>query len=60
MKKGGKSGQLLVKGNPNRSLLALRIVVNGNKRMPKGGKALAKGDITKIAKWISQGAQFDW
>lgn len=59
MKQGGKNGVLLVKKNPNRSLLVLRLIANEKQRMPKGGKALSKKEIKRIAKWIKQGAKFD-
>ena len=59
MKKGGQSGVLLVIGNPMRSLLIQRMIVQGNARMPKGKDALPKEDIEKIAKWIKEGAKFD-
>lgn len=61
MKQGSQSRlPLVVPKSPNASLLLARMVApNPAQRMPKGGDALSETDITKIAKWIAQGASFD-
>ena len=60
MKKGGGSGPIVAVKNPGASSLVLRMAAsNPAQRMPKGGEALPFEDITKIAKWITQGAAFD-
>ena len=60
MKKGGKSGQLLQIGNPQRSLLMSRVTAaNPAQRMPKDASALSNEEVTLLANWIKQGAKFD-
>lgn len=60
MKKGGKSGQLLQIGNPQRSLIMARVTAtNPAQRMPKDAAALNLEEITLLANWIKQGAKFD-
>jgi hypothetical protein len=50
---------LLVAGNHRGSLIMLRLLAPARQRMPKGGEALPKADLEKIATWIDQGAKFD-
>lgn len=60
MKKGGKSGQLLQIGNPQRSLIMARVTAaNPAQRMPKDTSALNNEETTLLANWIKQGAKFD-
>lgn len=59
-KAGGRSGQLLVIGKPDNSLLIARLIApNAADRMPRNADALPNDDIQTIAKWIDQGAKFD-
>ncbi len=59
MRQGGGSGPLLVPGNAQRSMLAMRLVAPGQQRMPRGQDQLPQAEITKIATWINQGARYD-
>lgn len=59
MRKGGRSGLLLVPGNPNTSLMALKLIAPDNQRMPKNAPALEQDQIKLIANWIKEGARFD-
>lgn len=59
MRKGGRSGLLLVPGNPRASLMALKLIAPDNQRMPKNAPALEQNQIELIAKWIQEGARFD-
>lgn len=60
MRKGGKSGALVAAKNPNASLLLARMATPiAAQRMPKGGDPIAPESLTKVAKWIQQGAAFD-
>jgi len=59
MRRGGRSGVLLVPGSANRSLLALKLIANPPARMPKNGNPLPQEEIETIAAWIAQGAKFD-
>jgi mono/diheme cytochrome c family protein len=59
LEKGGKSGALVVSGDPDNSLLMGRLLIPGDTRMPKGGQPLSEAECTKIAEWISRGAKFD-
>ncbi|WP_198001096.1 c-type cytochrome domain-containing protein [Gimesia fumaroli] len=59
MRQGGRSGILLIRGNPNISLLARKLVAPGNQRMPRNGAALEPAQIQLIARWIAEGARFD-
>ncbi|RMG32323.1 MAG: hypothetical protein D6725_17795 [Planctomycetota bacterium] len=58
MKRGGKSGPLLIPGLPQRSLIIARLLSPTN-RMPKSGPPLAPAELQTIAAWIQQGARFD-
>lgn len=59
-RKGGRSGSLLLPGNPARSLLMARLTVSDPMaRMPQQGEPLAQADLQTIGKWIAQGAKFD-
>ncbi len=59
MKQGGRSGVLLVPGNPNSSLIIRKLVAPDNQRMPRNGEALKRDQIQLIARWIVDGARFD-
>jgi mono/diheme cytochrome c family protein len=59
LEKGGKSGPLVVSGDPDNSLLMGRLLIPGDTRMPKGGQPLTEVECTKIADWIRRGAKFD-
>ncbi len=59
MRQGGMSGQLLVPGNAQRSLLMAKLVLPGQQRMPRGRAPLAQNDLKTIADWINQGARYD-
>ncbi|APZ90864.1 c-type cytochrome domain-containing protein [Fuerstiella marisgermanici] len=60
MKRGSKSGVLLLPRNPNRSLIMARIMTdNDQARMPKGAAKLSDDDISTIGRWIAGGAIFD-
>ena len=60
MRKGGRSGPLLTPGNPNGSLIGLRInTQNILLRMPKNKPPLSQQEIQTIGIWIGQGAHFD-
>jgi len=59
MRKGGRSGLLLIPRNPNASLLIRKLVAPDNQRMPKNGPALDRDQIQLIARWVAEGAQFD-
>ncbi len=60
MERGGRSGPLLVAGNPGASLLMARLATpNPMQRMPRNGEALSREELQKIAAWISAGANFD-
>jgi len=55
--KGGQSGKLVVAGNPDASLLLIRILgKGGNPQMPMGFPALPADQIETIRTWIAQGA----
>ncbi|SFI17090.1 c-type cytochrome domain-containing protein [Planctomicrobium piriforme] len=57
---GGRSGQLLVPGNPTASLIVARInAAEGQGRMPRNGDPLSGEDKEKITNWIKKGARFD-
>ncbi|GAA4470819.1 DUF1553 domain-containing protein [Novipirellula rosea] len=51
---GGDSGEAIVAGNPDESLLLDR-VTSGD--MPPGDKNLSDGDIATLREWIQQGAK---
>ncbi|HXY32601.1 MAG TPA: c-type cytochrome domain-containing protein [Planctomycetaceae bacterium] len=57
--KGGKSGELLVVGDPDSSLLMTRLLAANDTRMPKGGEPLSEKECSTIAEWIKRGAKFD-
>lgn len=59
MRKGGRSGLLLVPRNPNASLLARKLIAPDKQRMPKNEPALDREQIQLIARWIAEGAVFD-
>lgn len=57
---GGKSGPIIVAGNPNKSELFRRISLppNHDEVMPKKGKVLKKSEIDLIGLWIKNGAHW--
>ena len=60
LKKGGKSGDLWIPGNPEESLLMLRLVTEEEQlRMPQGKGALSEKEIRTIGIWIAEGAKFN-
>lgn len=60
LERGGRSGPLLVPGNPNNSLLMARLASpNPMQRMPRNGQPLSQDELRKIAAWIAAGAAFD-
>lgn len=59
IRRGGMSGPLLTPGNPQRSLLAYKLIAPGQQRMPRGGQPLNANEIKTIADWITQGAKYD-
>lgn len=59
MKKGGRSGDLWIPGNPDDSLLMARLFTeNDDLRMPKGKEPLSEKEIRLIGTWIAEGAKF--
>ena len=55
--KGGDSGKSVVAGKPDKSYLIKRLLGQGGEdQMPLGFTPLAKADIDKIKRWISEGA----
>ena len=60
MKKGGRSGPLLIPGNANNSLFMLRLCTpNSRARMPKNDDALSAAERNVVGLWIQQGARYD-
>ncbi|MEO2027973.1 MAG: c-type cytochrome domain-containing protein [Fuerstiella sp.] len=59
MKKGGKTGPLLVMGNANRSLIMYRLAASEQHRMPLKESPLSPNELSLLALWINQGAKFD-
>lgn len=60
MKAGGRSGPVLVPGNPQGSLIMQRLTANNPQaRMPRNGEPLSQEEIRTIFQWIAGGAQFD-
>lgn len=52
---GGESGQVLVPGSPEKSLL-LDYITGPDPEMPKKGKPLSKTEVETLKKWIQTGA----
>jgi len=60
MKKGGRSGPLLIPGNARNSLFMLRLCTpNAKARMPRNQDALTVGEKNVLGLWIQQGARYD-
>ena len=60
LEKGGRTGQLIVPGDSESSLLILRLTTPDEQhRMPLGKESLSEKEILGIANWISEGANFD-
>ncbi len=58
IRKGGKSGPLLVPGNPNKGwLMHVLTKASGRLRMPPQGGPLSAEDIKQIRQWIAGGAK---
>ena len=56
IKKGGKSGAVIVEGDPDKSPLVTSI--SGDKPdMPKNGKPLTKAQVMTISAWVKEGAK---
>lgn len=56
-RQGGQSGQLLLPGNPQRSLIIMKLLAPENQgRMPAQGEPFSREEIQKIGLWIQQGA----
>ncbi|HLO79833.1 MAG TPA: c-type cytochrome domain-containing protein [Chitinophagaceae bacterium] len=59
--KGGKNGEVLVKGDPNNSPMYTNLLLplDDDKHMPpKGKKQLSSSEIKLIHRWIKEGAPF--
>jgi len=58
--KGGKSGKVVIAGNPNQSELYKRIILSPDHDdvMPKKGKVLRDNEIDLIRLWIEKGAHW--
>lgn len=60
MKKGGRSGPLLIPGNARNSLFMLRLCTpNSRARMPRNDDALSVAERNVVGLWIQQGARYD-
>ncbi|MCP4512528.1 MAG: hypothetical protein GY826_39710, partial [Fuerstiella sp.] len=59
MKKGGKTGPLLVMGDASRSLIMYRLAAPEQHRMPQKESPLPPNELSLLALWINQGAKFD-
>lgn len=60
MKRGGRSGPLLVPGNARNSLFMLRLCTpNAKARMPKNDDAISVVERNVLGLWIQQGARYD-
>ena len=57
--RGGKSGVIVVPGQPDASLLIRKLKGLAGARMPMGGPPLPDATIAKIARWIADGARYD-
>ncbi len=57
--KGGKSGEEIVAGKPEESMLVHRINGEDGARMPPGQNPLGEGAIAKITQWVKEGARLD-
>lgn len=57
--KGGKSGPVIVSGDPARSLLMQAVNhTHATLRMPKGGAKLSDAQLADLARWIKEGAHW--
>lgn len=56
MLKGGKTGPVIVPGDPDKSLLVAAIRHSGNLAMPKGAVKLTDPQIADMTQWIKDGA----
>ena len=55
LEKGGNRGQVIVPGDPDKSLLIQAIRQTGTLKMPKGGK-LEDDDVATLVAWVQKGA----
>lgn len=59
-RQGGRNGLLLVPGSAQTSLLMAKLTnPNPDQRMPANGEPFNREELTTIATWINQGANFD-
>lgn len=56
---GGDSGQVILPGKPDESLLVRHIRGDEQPRMPNGRRPLTDATIENIAKWVAAGAKLD-
>ena len=54
--KGGKSGPVVVVGDPDKSLLLTAVRQTGALKMPMGGTRLSEAKIADLSEWIKNGA----
>src|SRR5215468_2075630 len=54
--KGGKSGPVIVVGDPDKSLLLTAVRQTGTLKMPMGGARLSEAKIADLSEWIKNGA----
>ncbi|MEZ6049532.1 MAG: c-type cytochrome domain-containing protein [Planctomycetaceae bacterium] len=59
LRAGGKSGKILVPGNPRNSLIMQSLIAAGDKRMPKDNDPLTRDQLINLNDWIIQGAEID-
>ncbi|KAA6456671.1 DUF1549 domain-containing protein [Acidobacteria bacterium AB60] len=57
LQKGGRLGQVIVPGDPDKSLLIQAIRQTGTLKMPQGGK-LHDDDIATLVAWVQKGARW--
>ena len=55
--KGGESGEVILSGDPESSLL-LEYISGDEPEMPKDGEPLSKQEVAAIRTWIQQGAEW--
>jgi hypothetical protein len=53
---GGNSGDVVIPGNPDGSIIVRRLEGDITPQMPFGRPPLSNSDIQKIRDWIEQGA----
>src|SRR6266567_162040 len=55
LEKGGRDGQVIMPGDPDKSLLIQAIKQTGMLKMPKGGK-LRDDEVATLVAWVQEGA----